>query len=109
MVRLLLDLLARRSEGRPVPVLASIASWNPADQKLYDWLASQLVTDYPVLALLTGMTGDALAAALLAAGLILLILDGLDEIPDQARGLAITQINDALRPGQPLVVTCRSQ
>ena len=110
MVRLLLDLLARRSEGGPVPFLASIASWNPANQMLQEWLAAQLVTDYPVLAALPAdVKGNALAAALLAADLILPILDGLDEIPDRARGPAITQINDALRPGQHLVVTCRSQ
>ena len=30
MVRLVLDLLARRAEGGPVPFLASVASWNPA-------------------------------------------------------------------------------
>ena len=30
MVRLVLDLLARRSSGGPVPVLASLASWDPA-------------------------------------------------------------------------------
>ena len=49
------------------------------------------------------------AAALLAAGLILPVLDGLDEIPDQVRGPAISRINDALRPGQQVVVTCRTQ
>ncbi|HEY1003873.1 MAG TPA: hypothetical protein VGD83_29950, partial [Streptosporangiaceae bacterium] len=47
--------------------------------------------------------------ALLAAGLILPILDGLDEIPEQARGPAISRINDALRPAEHLVVTCRSK
>lgn len=37
------------------------------------------------------------------------ILDGLDEIPEEIRGPAITRINDALRPGEHLVVTCRSK
>ena len=31
MVRLVLDLLARRASGGPVPILASVASWNPAE------------------------------------------------------------------------------
>ena len=35
MVRLVLDMLARRASGGPVPVLASLASWNPADQDLH--------------------------------------------------------------------------
>jgi hypothetical protein len=28
-------------------------------------------------------------------------------MPEQARGSAISRINDALRPGEHLVVTCR--
>ena len=50
MVRLVLDLLARRADGGPVPILASIASWNPADQDLRGWLAAQLMIDHPALA-----------------------------------------------------------
>ena len=50
MVRLVLDLLARRAEGGPVPILASVASWNPAGQDLRDWLAAQLLIDHPALA-----------------------------------------------------------
>ena len=50
MVRLVLDLLARRAAGGPVPFLASVASWNPADQDLRDWLAAQLLIDHPALA-----------------------------------------------------------
>lgn len=53
MIRLVLELLARRASGGPVPILAS--------------------------------------------GSILPILDGLDEIPEDVRGLAISQINDTLR------------
>ena len=111
MVRLVLDLLARRAEGGPVPFLASVASWNPADQDLRDWLGAQLLIDHPALASPppTGMTEPTQAAALLASGLILPVLDGLDEIPEQVRGPAISRINDALRPGEQLVVTCRTQ
>ncbi len=111
MVRLALDLLARRASGGPVPVLASLASWNPQDQDLHGWLAAQLTIDHPALA--GSAPPDARQgtriAALLAAGLILPILDGLDEIPDAVRGPAITRINDALRPGELLVVTCRTE
>jgi hypothetical protein len=111
MVRLVLDLLARRVGGGPVPILASVASWNPADQDLRDWLAAQLVIDHAALAAPppAGMQEPTLAAALLASGLILPVLDGLDEIPEKVRGSAISRINDALRPGEHLVVTCRSQ
>jgi hypothetical protein len=110
MVRLVLDLLRGRSAGGPVPILASVASWNPADQDLRTWLAAQLIIDHPALdAAPSADRGERdQAAALLAAGLILPILDGLDEIPEDVRGSAISRINDALRPGEQLVVTCRS-
>ena len=115
MVQLVLDLLARRREAGsdPVPILTSVASWNPSDQDqdLRGWLASQLLTDHPALANPppVGREEPTLAAALLADGLIMPILDGLDEIPEQHRGFAISKINDALRPGQQIVVTCRSR
>ena len=111
MVRLVLDLLARRTGGDPVPFLVSVASWNPTEQDLRDWLGTQLLIDHPALAgpPPEGMTEPTQAAALLASGLILPILDGLDEIPEQVRGPAISRINDALRPGEQVVVTCRTQ
>ena len=111
MVQLVLDLLARREAGDPVPFLASVASWNPEEQDLRDWLAALLMISHPALAGAppAGIEGPTQAAALLASGLILPILDGLDEIPDEVRGSAISHINDALRPGEQLVVTCRRQ
>jgi len=111
MVRLVRDLLTRRDPGGPVPFLAPVASWNPSRQGLHNWLATRLVIDHPALAAppAAGVPEPTQADALLASGLILPVLDGLDEIPEQVRGQAISQINEALRPGQPLVVTCRTQ
>ena len=111
MVRLVLDLLKDRTSGSPVPVLASLASWNPQDQDLHGWLAAQLTIDHPALAYPAppGTGGGTRVQALLAAGRILPILDGLDEIPDAVRGSTITRINDALQPGERLVVTCRTK
>jgi hypothetical protein len=110
MVRLVLDLLARRAEGSPVPFLAPIASWNPAKQGLRDWLVVQLLSYHPALAAQPeGRPEATQAAALLASGLILPLLDGIDEIPEQVRGPAISRINDALQPGERLVLTCRTQ
>jgi len=111
MVRLVLDVLGRRAAGAPVPFLASIASWNPVEQQLRDWLADQFLIAHPALANppADGRREPTQAAALLASGLILPVLDGLDEIPEQVRGSAISRINDALRPGESLVVTCRTQ
>lgn len=110
MVRLVLDLLAHRTEGGPVPFLASVASWNPAVQDLRGWLGGQLLIDYPALASPPpGSEEPTQAAALLASGLILPVLDGLDEMPEQTRGPAISRINDALQTGEQVVVTCRTR
>ena len=113
MVRLVLDLLkpTRRTSGGPVPVLVSVASWNPAEQRLHEWLAARMSIDYPSLTATAppGAGGNTRLDALMAHGLILPILDGLDEIPDAVRGRAIADIKDALRPGERLIVTCRTE
>jgi len=95
----------------PVAVLTSVASWNPADQDLTGWLAAQLIIDHPALAAgpPPGRKEWTQAAALIAAGLVLPVLDGLDEIPEDVRGSAISRINDMLQPGERVVATCRSQ
>ncbi|WP_251743399.1 NACHT domain-containing NTPase [Frankia sp. AiPs1] len=111
MVRLVLDLLApgRRAPGGPIPALVALASWNPYQQGLYDWLERRLVAVHRGLAVSApGGTGASRARALLDAGLILAILDGLDEMPDPVRGAAIARINDDLRPGQRLVLSSRT-
>ena len=111
LIRLVLDLLARRVSGGPVPVLVSVASWNPTVQDLKSWLTAQILTDYPTLAGPSSIGGkvSSQAVALLTARLILPILDGLDEIPEDVRGPAISRINDALQPGEQIVIACRTQ
>ena len=111
VVRLVLDLLARRADGNPVPVLASAASWNPEERDLHGWLAATLINGYPDLALSAppGSAGGNRFEALVAAGLILPVLDGLDEISESFRPKAITRINEGLRPGEQVVVTCRTE
>jgi NACHT domain len=112
MVRLVLDLLdPNRRSGQPIPVLASLASWDPVSQDLHGWLAATLITAYPDLAGAPppGSAGDNRFEALVEAGLILPVLDGLDEFPESARAVAITRINKELKPGEQVVVTCRTE
>jgi hypothetical protein len=109
MVRLVLDLLKRREDGSPVPALVSLAAWDPRSKALHDWLPVQLASDLGLAGVgIPGLTGSALIKAMLSAGLIMPVLDGLDEIPDLDRARAISQINEAMRPGERLVVTCRT-
>jgi hypothetical protein len=109
LVRLVLDLLYRRAPRESVPVLVGLSSWNPAEQDLHTWLASRLIIDHPGLGepATPGSGGVSWIEALLDRGLILPILDGLDEIPKAVRGSAIARINEALRPRERLVVSSR--
>jgi hypothetical protein len=115
LVRLVLDLLAagRRSPGSQVPLLVSVASWDPFTQDLYTWLAGRMVLDFPALGRLApagaGRENDvSIARALLDRGLIMMVLDGLDEIPADARTHALAGINQVILPGQALIVSSRT-
>ncbi|WP_047225095.1 MULTISPECIES: NACHT domain-containing protein [Protofrankia] len=111
-VRLLLALLARRAPGGPVPVLLSLASWNPADQDLAAWLEASLIRNHSGLeAPAPDATGEDRnrARALLDRRLLLPILDGLDELPPALRATALAKISEMLPDGQGLVLTCRKQ
>ena len=108
MVRLVLDLLAHRAAGDPVPVLLPIASWNPEkDKDLLQWITSTLSVDYPA-HMAAARNGRTRIDVLVSEGLILPILDGLDEIPDALRATAIAAINDSVRPGERFVLTSRT-
>lgn len=113
LVRLVLDLLDRRrvAKQKPVPVLLSLASWNPAEQDMRTWLLARLAIDHPGLAApAPSAIGDlTLGQALLADRLLLPVLDGLDEIPEALRGQALAGINDSLHAGDRLVVSCRTE
>lgn len=110
LARLAVDLLpaGRRAPEQPVPVLLPLASWDPRRQSMEDWVHARLVADYPGLGeRAPDGSGKTRARRLWETGLLLLLLDGLDEITNSARGGALAEINDAIRPGQRLVLTCR--
>jgi hypothetical protein len=109
LVRLVLELLARRRSGEPVPMLVPLASWDPSVQSLHEWLIAKLPTDYPGLRESTPAVFGPVSRVqmLLEDRLLLLILDGLDEMSDPVRGRAIEHINDALRPRDGIVLSCR--
>lgn len=113
LVRLLLDLLSKekRSPGDPVPLLVSIASWDPSSESLRAWLAARLIIDYQALAQQLPARGArgrrTLAQAMIDEGLIMMLLDGLDEIPQQSRRLAIQHINEITTAGEALVLSSR--
>ena len=105
-VQLLLHLLTTRAEGEPVPVLLPIAGWDTTrSQRLHDWLEAQLLRDYPAL---RSRTHARVVPRLIAAGHILPVLDGFDELPRAARGAAISALNRSLREHDQLILTSRT-
>ncbi|QKW37316.1 NACHT domain-containing protein [Actinomadura sp. NAK00032] len=87
-----------RDGGDRVPVLLPASTWDPVTESMDDWIARHLGV----------LFGDQRnARRLLSHGLILPIVDGLDEVSEQARRKAVDQINAAVRHDRPVVVTCR--
>jgi hypothetical protein len=58
-------------------VLVTAQDWDPDHMPVANWLARQLQAAYPQL---SGLTSAAVVSALVAAGRISVIVDGLDEI-----------------------------
>jgi hypothetical protein len=108
-VLLVLDALEHRegveaSQRVRVPVLVTAYGWDPVTCPVRDWLIDRLVASYPQLFAHRG--GRAEAAALVAAGAVALVLDGLDEMDVARRPVALRALSDA--PFRVLVLT-RSQ
>ena len=74
----------------PVPVMFTFEGWDPTTQQVGDWLAAQLRHAYPFF---SGKGGAAEATALVAAGRVAVILDGLDEMPAALRPVALQALS----------------
>ncbi|MBR8643343.1 hypothetical protein KEF29_38320 [Streptomyces tuirus] len=100
-ILLTLGLLGAREPGGPVPVLLPASSWDPVREPLDDWIVRALALPH-----YGGR--EEIPRVLLGHGLLLPVLDGLDEIPESARRSAIRSINLAIGAERPVVVTCRA-
>ena len=76
----------------PVPVLFTAQDWDPRRQPLKEWLTGRLQQTYPVFA---GRSGAAKAGGLIDAGKLTVIIDGLDEIAEELRSVALQVLNQA--------------
>lgn len=74
----------------PVPVMFTVDGWDPNTQRAGDWLAARLQETYPLFA---GKGGKAAAAELVKAGRIAVFLDGLDEIAEELRPVALRALS----------------
>jgi hypothetical protein len=106
-VLLTLGLLRTREESDPVPVLLSLASFDPARESAHGWLSRRLAADYPALAD-AEVYGPTAIGDLISGHHVLPVLDGLDELPDPAGTAVLSALNDTLDTRTPLVLTCRT-
>ncbi|MEU6367422.1 NACHT domain-containing protein [Streptomyces sp. NPDC046931] len=106
-VLLALALLDNRSEHEPVPVVLSLASFDPSREEIRSWLARRIAVEYPALTA-TDVYGPTAIEDLLGEHRILPILDGLDEGPAASRGAVLRALNETLDSQAPLVLTCRT-
>ncbi|MFC4905947.1 NACHT domain-containing protein [Actinomadura gamaensis] len=100
------QLLEDRGKKDPIPVVVSLAGWVPSRERLLKWAARRLAAAHPDLG---RSVADArlVAARLLENGRILPVLDGLDEIPAEARAAALAELNRTGAARLPLVLTSR--
>ncbi|GID50856.1 hypothetical protein Aca07nite_81310 [Actinoplanes capillaceus] len=106
-VLLVRELLGAREPAEAVPVLLSLSMWPPEEQNLAEWMVGQINRAYPPLASEEHFGPEAVSR-MLSAGLILPVLDGLDEVSRDHITLAVTRLNNYLSQDRPIVVTCRT-
>ncbi|WP_326836364.1 BTAD domain-containing putative transcriptional regulator [Amycolatopsis rhabdoformis] len=104
---LTLELLRSRAPGAPVPVLLSLASWDPGREHLDRWLARRLADNHPALLNAREYGPDA-PTRLVLGGHVVPVLDGLDEMPADLRVAALDALDQTMAVGRSLVLTCRS-
>jgi hypothetical protein len=74
----------------PVPLLTTVQEWDPVGQPIRNWLMQRMQETYPLCA---EETGARKAAALIGAGQVSLILDGLDEMSEKLRPVALQALS----------------
>ncbi len=88
LLKLARDLVerAQKDSSQPVPVVLQLASWAEERGSLEDWLVEELNAKYQI--------PRVMGKAWLEANELVLLLDGLDEIPDAILPQAIRAINE---------------
>jgi hypothetical protein len=114
-------LLDSHPEMELVPVLLSLATWDP-EEPLEKWAAAEMAQTYPTLSRRVQVADHmerTLAYQLIARKHVLMVLDGLDEVgitkhrlDEVAMGkqcAALRRLSEFAESGQHFVVTCRTE
>ncbi|WP_416968694.1 NACHT domain-containing protein [Streptomyces sp. 4F14] len=111
LAHLVLSLLDQASGTEPVPVLVPLASWDVPSTGFEEWLETQLPAQHRCLsgALPHGSGRSSLVRALLSERRLLLVLDGLDELPEPSWREALEKIDASPWSTRPLVLSSRPE
>lgn len=112
MIRLLLDAVTHRESileptaraTVPVPVLLTAYDWVPEHEGLTTWVTQRLEDEHPFLKARVGPVSA--ARALVEAGAVSILLDGVDEMPEEARTTVLRQIGQ--QAGYRVVLSSRT-
>lgn len=104
-LRMARELPVHREPDTPVPALVPADSWDPDREGFHDWLVDRIARRYPQLAA-GHPRRDAVLRDLIETDLVVPVLDGLDEVPEDRLMACLDELN-AL-PTQRFVLTCRT-
>ncbi len=95
--------LAEEDENEPIPVILNLASWAEKRTAVADWISEELTVKYQI--------PRAIGQQWLENDNLLLLLDGLDEVPSQQQSACVTMLNEyrQVHGLTGIVVCCRSQ
>lgn len=103
---------ARNPAGsvEPVPVVLPLSSWNP-ETKFTAWAAGRLQEIAPELGfpMKLGKKNSTVAMCMIKEDKVVLILDAMDEMPEDFLRKAFGAINEQIDPDSPLIITCRTE
>lgn len=87
LIQLTRDLisLAKNHDNQPIPVLLNLSSWAESEGKLTDWVVKELTTKYQI--------PRKIGRDWVDANQLLLLLDGLDEMPPSTQPKCVQAIN----------------
>jgi hypothetical protein len=89
---------ALHAESEPLPIVLDLSSWGARRQSTAQWLLEELWLQHHI--------NDRLAERWLPEGRLTLLLDGLDQVDQQARSGCVDAINQLHRSGMLAPVVC---
>ncbi|MFF5078628.1 NACHT domain-containing protein [Actinoplanes sp. NPDC000266] len=98
--------MAILDDDGPVPVVLSLAGWNPASAPLGDWIAAEIGEVHPLVA--EDQYGPTVLHDLVEFRRVLPVLDGLDEMAASLRDRAWAEIDATFEGSERVVVTCQT-